>query len=1770
MRVSDIIRKVTRGRIGVVAVCVLALSFVLAVPATASAGTITVTSISDKVDGDTRDFSALFVSPGGDGVTLREAILALAGEPAPRTIVLAADSTYVLESRTTTLPGGVSRGGSLDVTCSVRIVGAGSTITPRIPLADRDRIFDIDPGLTGGVVFELLDVTLTQGWAEGTVGGGAIRAAVMTNTLARDTVSLLRCTMTDNRADETSASSGGALSMGRNVDLVLDSCVLSRNNASGVGGAVFMADSGSGSLTVTGSVFTTNTADGGSVTAGQGGAVYARVGSGVSSISGSTFTGNVVTSGGALGADRGGALFIGGTVTLRGNRIVGNTADEAPEAYGMLYAPDAAHNWWATNSSPTTAAPARVIGGIVADPWMRLSVVASQTMLLRGQTTNLTAGVGSGGLVPPDSGTAVSFASGALGSVSPASRVLTSGQAAGTFTAGQIAGPEIVSVTFDGVLATCAVGVAGEPVITAAASSTFTVGATSSVGVSAKGYPVPRISLSGALPVGLSYTYRGSTGVTSSAGTIFGTPAAGSGGRYAVSVVATNGIVPDAATPTTITVVEAPAFKNSAAVTFTVGTSDSFEVSASGFPVAALESSDALPAGMTFIDDGDGTGSISGTPAAGSGGVRTVRIVAANGLSSSAVQLLRVAVLEAPSFTSGASAQFVEGERNGLNVTMLGFPVPSVSREGTLPTGVALIDRGDGSAQVTGTPVIGSGGTYSPILRATNTVGTTDQTLTIVVDGRPVASDDAATCAEDAVATITVLANDSDPNGDPLTAELLDGPAHGVVVLSVTGDATYTPAADFNGTDTFTYRAIGTGLFSTLYSAPATVTITVDPVNDAPVFTKGADITVDEDSGAYSAAWATSIGAGGAGEGAQVLSFSTDNDNAALFSSQPVIAADGRLSFTPAVDANGSADVTVTLTDDGTAGGPALSVSKAFRITVDAVNDAPVFTPGPDVTVAEDSGAYSAAWASGASAGPANEGAQSLTYSIESDNAALFDAQPAIAQDGTLSFTPAPNASGSAEVTVTLTDDANAGGPARTYAAAFVIAVSSVNDAPLASADATTTLEDTPLIVTAAGSVLNNDSDIDNDPLTATLSAGPAHGALVFDSDGTYTYTPVGDFNGTDTFVYRAGDGGLFSSPTTVTITVSPVNDSPLFTSGGDVAVDEDSGAYSAAWATGIAAGPANESGQGLSFSITSDNASLFSAQPAVSVAGGLSFTPAANANGSADVTVTLTDDGTAGGAALSVTRAFTITVNPVNDVPVAAADSYETTEDVALVIDAPGVLANDVDVDSPTLSSIVSTDPTHGSLSLGTDGAFTYTPAADFNGVDEFAYRAFDGAAYSEPMTVTIDVAPVNDAPSFTSGGDVTVLEDCGSYSASWATAISAGAANESGQVLTFSLSNDNTTMFSTQPAIGSDGTLTFTPAPNANGTATVEVTLTDDGTAGGAPLSATTTFTLVVTPVDDLTVLTATSVSTTMAAYGDAYTFRGRLDGNGAALAGQRIVLQSSGEATGFADTAAVATTAADGTFAFVVAPHDLTFYRARFAGQTNVLTESFTDAVRVMPRAGLTAPVAPVAYRGRRVIVAGTLLPSHAAGTGRVRIYAYRYVARKWRLYGSFAAPVSDGPWGSRYAASIALPYAGAWRLRAYSFADGQHADAWSGVTALNVRTQGQLAADTARRYINNGFQWGAIGPARFDASGFTRYVYGRAGVSLPRTARLQARRGIAVSRRNLKPGDLVFFYSPVSHVGIYVGNGMMIDCNNARGGVGVRRLYPRFAGARRVWR
>ena len=198
--------------------------------------------------------------------------------------------------------------------------------------------------------------------------------------------------------------------------------------------------------------------------------------------------------------------------------------------------------------------------------------------------------------------------------------------------------------------------------------------------------------------------------------------------------------------------------------------------------------------------------------------------------------------------------------------------------------------------------------------------------------------------------------------------------------------------------------------------------------------------------------------------------------------------------------------------------------------------------------------------------------------------------------------------------------------------------------------------------------------------------------------------------------------------------------------------------------------------------------------------------------------------------------------------------NSIEGYENILTVGASAGVLRNDSDPEGGPLTAGHASDPPHGHVSLNSDGSFSYGPEPSFFGDDRFTYRVEDAQGKTSTATVTIHVAPVNDSPRFTAGPDVKANADAGPVRITgWAKSISPGADNESDQVLTFQVSNDNPGLFTSggQPAVTREGpqsrrgTLTFTPS-GETGTARVTVVLRDN--AGGADTSDPQTFTITI----------------------------------------------------------------------------------------------------------------------------------------------------------------------------------------------------------------------------------------------------------------------------------------------------------------------------------
>lgn len=337
--------------------------------------------------------------------------------------------------------------------------------------------------------------------------------------------------------------------------------------------------------------------------------------------------------------------------------------------------------------------------------------------------------------------------------------------------------------------------------------------------------------------------------------------------------------------------------------------------------------------------------------------------------------------------------------------------------------------------------------------------------------------------------------------------------------------------------------------------------------------------------------------------------------------------------------------------------------------------------------------------------------------------------------DGTFTYTPVNGYLGADSFTYRASDgllNSNTGTVNLTI-------ISGPNQAPSAVDDAYSTTEEVTLNVNAATGVLANDSDPESDPITAQLASAvsPAGaGVLQLNADGSFSFAPAVDFAGVATFGYRARDEvGNLSAIRTVTLTVTNVNDAPV--AAADVFATDVSTPLNVA-APGVLGNDTDADGQPLTASLVTN---VGSGTLSLGTNGSVSYTPVPGFAGVVSFTYRVSD-GTVN------SNTVTVTIR-MNGRPVANNDSYNATEDTPLTVNAPGVLANDTDPegDARTVSSF--TQPANGSVTVNTNGSFTYTPAADYNGSDSFTYFVSDGARASLlPATVSLTVAAVNDAP--------------------------------------------------------------------------------------------------------------------------------------------------------------------------------------------------------------------------------------------------------------------------------------------------------------------------------------------------------------------------------------------------------------------------------------
>ncbi|WP_299672063.1 Ig-like domain-containing protein [uncultured Roseobacter sp.] len=771
---------------------------------------------------------------------------------------------------------------------------------------------------------------------------------------------------------------------------------------------------------------------------------------------------------------------------------------------------------------------------------------------------------------------------------------------------------------------------------------------------------------------------------------------------------------------------------------------------------------DAGQVAYTPNADFNGSETLSYTIIDGNGGTDTGTIT----ITVNAVNDLPVASGEAVTLDQDGSI-LVDVLANDTDVD---GDVLALSSVGTAANGSASIEAGQ--LRYVPTPGFSGADTVSYTVSDGNG-GTATASVSFTIErsnAAPVAGDDTASVAEDGTVLIDVLANDSDGDGDPLTLENVAGALNGTADIDA-GQIRYTPNADFNGSETLAYT-VNDGLGG---SDTATVTITIDAVNDLPV-TAADSAALDEDGSIL----------------VDVLANDTDVDGDVLSLASVIGATNGvaviegdQIRYTPNAGFFGAELLTYTA-DDGQGG----TATGTLALTVNEVNDPPV--AADDVANVDEDGFVLI----DVTANDTDGNGDALTIvSVETPENGT-----AVIGANQIRYDPDANFNGVETISYTVSD-----GRGGSDTASIQITVNSVNDLPTAVDDSAILAEDTDVLI----DVLANDSDVDGGTLSILSVDGALNGTAVIEA-GQIRYTPDANFNGSEVLSYSMSDGQGGTASASVQITVAAVEDGPVAVD--DTATVERNGSV-------LIDALANDFDPEGDFLYIS---SVFAtAANSVSLENGMiRYDPFTNYVGPAEITYTVTslgggeDEGTV----------FVTVVPATNSAPVAVADAVSVAEDGTVLINAA---ANDTDADGDTLTVSAVSGALNGTVSVEA-GQVRYVPDADFNGSETLSYTVSDGSGGTDTGTITVTVTAENDDP-VTTEDSASVAED-----GSVLVDVLANDSDVDGDSLTLI---DVSTAANGTASIEA-GQVRYEPAPGFNGTEVLTYTVSDSngGTATGA----------------------------------------------------------------------------------------------------------------------------------------------------------------------------------------------------------------------------------------------------------------------------------------------------------------------------------------------
>ncbi|HHE1264555.1 TPA: tandem-95 repeat protein [Vibrio parahaemolyticus] len=683
------------------------------------------------------------------------------------------------------------------------------------------------------------------------------------------------------------------------------------------------------------------------------------------------------------------------------------------------------------------------------------------------------------------------------------------------------------------------------------------------------------------------------------------------------------------------------------------------------------------------------------------------------------------------------------------------------------------------------------------------------------VNDAPVAKDDTAITDEDTPVTIDVLPNDTDVDGDKLSIESASVPKEQGTVEVVNGKLVFTPAENFNGDAEITYTVTDGQL-----TDEAKVTVTVNPVNDAPTIKVDAVESITEDAVSIDTVVAA-LTVRDTDTPEDQLTVSLENNSNGYF-----VLVGNEVKLTQAgVDAvnNDELNLKNLTIRASVSDGVNPTANDSDSLIVNRVNDAPTVENAiADQELSEDFATYTIDLNDAF-----KDSDSALNFSVSGNSNVLVSIENGIA-----TITPTADWNGSETLTFTATDPSN-----ESISQTVNFTVAPVVDI---KADSTNVVEDTPTIINALG---NDTFEGADKVVSLDAENSPKNGTVIVNSDGTVTYTPDDNYVGEDAFTYIVTSGGV-SESTTVEVNVTPVNDAPVAKN--DIATTQEDTAVT----IDVLSNDTDVDGDKLSI----QSATVPEAQGKVEIVDGkLVFTPAENFNGHAEITYTVTD------GQLTDEAKVTVTVNPVNDAPTIKVDAVESITEDAVNTDTVVATLTVRDTDTPEDQLTVSLENNSNGYFVLVGNEVKLTQAGvDAVNNDELNLKDLTiSASVSDGVNPTANdsdsliVNRVNDAPTVENAiADQVLSEDFASYTIDLNDAF-----KDSDSALNFSVSGNSNVLVSIE-----NGIATISPTADWNGSETLTFTATDPS---GESISQTVNFT--VAPVADIVADTATVVEDT-----------------------------------------------------------------------------------------------------------------------------------------------------------------------------------------------------------------------------------------------------------------------------------------------------------------